>query len=118
MSNRYQIHLDQNGGFVLPKELQEVFKPGCTLEIFVQGNGRIVLKRYLETCVFCSETANLKRLRGAPVCPIGASVMHRLWTQYYKDRKLIHTNYLDPTEEETNAITHLDGSLIFEEECE
>lgn len=62
--------VDELGRIVLPKELRVTLniKEKDPLEIYVEDDGRIILKKYEPTCVFCGGMNNIIRYRGYNVC--------------------------------------------------
>ena len=61
--------VDQLGRIVLPAELRRLFgiHEGDLVEIFVE-EGRIVLAKVEEHCIFCGSTAELREFSGKLVC--------------------------------------------------
>lgn len=61
--------LDKLGRIVLPKELRKVFHIDNedSLEIFVEED-RIILKKYVPSCIFCSNDTGMKEHNGKFVC--------------------------------------------------
>jgi AbrB family transcriptional regulator, transcriptional pleiotropic regulator of transition state genes len=61
--------VDQLGRIVLPAELRRLFgiHEGDLVEIFVE-EGRIVLAKVEEHCVFCGSTTDLREFGGKLVC--------------------------------------------------
>ena len=61
--------LDELGRIVIPKELRDQFdiKEKDPVEIFVDDNS-IVLKKYEESCLFCSSTEELTRFKDKLIC--------------------------------------------------
>jgi transcriptional pleiotropic regulator of transition state genes len=61
--------IDDLGRIVLPMELRN--KLGITekdpIEIFVDGQS-IILKKYENSCIFCSNTKNLINYKGKLIC--------------------------------------------------
>lgn len=62
--------IDELGRIVLPKELRRTFhiNEKDPLEIYVDEGGRIILKKYEPTCVFCGSTHKLAAFNGHNVC--------------------------------------------------
>ncbi len=62
--------IDDVGRIVLPKELRESFDlqdNKDSVEIFVEGD-RIILKKYMPSCLFCGSSEKLIELSGHKVC--------------------------------------------------
>ena len=62
--------VDELGRIVLPKELRVTLniKEKDPLEIYVDDDGRIVLKKYEPTCVFCGGMNDIVRFYDYNVC--------------------------------------------------
>jgi transcriptional pleiotropic regulator of transition state genes len=62
--------IDELGRIVLPKELRRTFhiNEKDPLEIYVDEGGRIILKKYEPTCVFCGSINGLTSFNGHNVC--------------------------------------------------
>ena len=62
-------HLDELGRIVLPKELRRNLhmEPKDEVEIFTEED-RIVLKKYVPTCIFCSQGESVTEFMGKRVC--------------------------------------------------
>lgn len=62
--------VDELGRIVLPIELRRTLDIDVRdpLEIYIEGNDTIILKKYQPTCVFCGESANIRNFRGKNVC--------------------------------------------------
>lgn len=62
--------VDELGRIVLPKELRNVLniKERDPLEIFVDEENRIILKKYEPACIFCGSMKNIVSYRGYNVC--------------------------------------------------
>ena len=62
-------NLDELGRIVLPIELRRVLDiDRAPLEIFLEDDGSIVLRKYEPSCVFCGESSNVTNFRGKMVC--------------------------------------------------
>lgn len=62
--------MDELGRIVLPKELRELMdiKPKDGLEIFAEGNSRLILQKYVPACVFCGEASNTVVYNEKKIC--------------------------------------------------
>lgn len=62
--------VDELGRIVLPKELRMTLKINekDPLEIFVDEDGRIILKKYEPSCIFCNGMNNTTSFKGHNVC--------------------------------------------------
>ncbi len=58
------------GRIVLPKELRVTLniKEKDPLEIYVDDDGKIILKKYEPTCIFCGGMDGIIRFHGYNVC--------------------------------------------------
>lgn len=62
-------NLDELGRIVLPIELRRVLDiDRSPLEIFLEDDGSIILRKYEPSCVFCGESSNVTNFRGKMVC--------------------------------------------------
>lgn len=62
--------IDEVGRIVLPKELRKTFdlkESEDAVEILVDGD-RIILKKYMPSCIFCKSNDNLIDFKGQKVC--------------------------------------------------
>ena len=62
--------VDELGRIVLPIELRRTLDIDVRdpLEIYIEGNDTIILKKYQPTCVFCGESNGIRNFRGKNVC--------------------------------------------------
>lgn len=62
--------VDELGRLVIPKEIRKNMDIRCgdPLEIFVDGQDTIVLKKNLCACVFCQSNEDLSDYMGKKVC--------------------------------------------------
>lgn len=62
--------LDKLGRIVLPKELRRTLniENEDYLEIYVEDNDKIVLRKYEPTCLFCGSKQHVVEFRGKKVC--------------------------------------------------
>ena len=62
--------IDDLGRIVIPKELRRTMgiDEKDALEIFVEENGKIILKQYSPGCVFCDNVEDLTEIKGNMVC--------------------------------------------------
>jgi len=62
--------IDDLGRIVLPKELRKTMNINVKdpLEIFVENDGSIVLKKYEPACIFCGNANNTIEYKGKIVC--------------------------------------------------
>ena len=62
--------VDELGRLVIPKEIRKTMDIRCgdPLEIFVEGEDTIVLKKHLSACVFCQSQDELCEYKGKKVC--------------------------------------------------
>lgn len=65
--------IDDNGRVVIPKNLlTDILKANVDDRVFVQisyTDDSIILKRYQDTCSFCSCCDGLKEYQGIKICP-------------------------------------------------
>ena len=61
--------IDKLGRFVIPVELRNKMgiENGDAIEIFAE-QGRIVLKKYEKSCIFCKEETGILEYMGRPIC--------------------------------------------------
>ena len=61
--------IDKLGRFVIPVELRNKLgiENGDAIEIFAE-QGRIVLKKYEKSCIFCKEEYGITDYMGRPIC--------------------------------------------------
>ena len=66
--------IDELGRIVLPIELRRSMNinEGDPLEIYVEGNNTIVLKKYLPACIFCGDSRGIQTYKGYNICPVCA----------------------------------------------
>ncbi len=62
--------IDNLGRVVLPKELRRTLNinPKDPIEIYVEDDGSIVLKKYEPACIFCGIADNVLDYMGKNVC--------------------------------------------------
>ena len=62
--------IDDLGRVVIPRELRRTMaiREGDALEIFVDSEGEIILKKYLPGCAFCNNVEHLWGHRGKWIC--------------------------------------------------
>jgi len=62
--------VDELGRIVLPKELRMTLNINekDPLEIFVDEDGRIVLKKYEPACIFCNSLNDIITFKGHSIC--------------------------------------------------
>lgn len=62
--------IDDLGRIVLPKELRETMNidKKDPMEIYVEGNGTIVLKKYQPACIFCGNAEDTLEYEGKVIC--------------------------------------------------
>lgn len=62
--------VDELGRIVLPKELRITLNINekDPLEIFVDDDGKIILKKYEPSCIFCSGMNDITPFKGHNVC--------------------------------------------------
>ena len=62
--------VDELGRIVLPKELRVTLNINekDPLEIFVDEDGRIVLKKYEPACIFCNNMDDVTTFKGHSIC--------------------------------------------------
>lgn len=62
--------IDELGRVVLPKELRTTFNINerDPLEIFVEDDGKIILKKYEPSCIFCNGMKGILTFKGHSVC--------------------------------------------------
>lgn len=61
--------MDNLGRFVLPKEIRDTMdiNPKDSIEIFVD-NDKIILKKYMPACIFCSNADEVTYFKGKLIC--------------------------------------------------
>ena len=61
--------VDELGRIVVPKEIRKKLGIGTDdpVEIYVEGE-QIILKRYVEACIFCGKSENICKFMDRPVC--------------------------------------------------
>ena len=61
--------VDELGRIVLPKKMRENLDIDIRdqVELFVEGD-RIILKKYMPTCIFCDSSRGITTFRGKNVC--------------------------------------------------
>jgi len=61
--------IDKLGRFVIPVELRSKLgiENGDAIEIFAE-QGRIVLKKYEKSCIFCKEESDITEYMTRPIC--------------------------------------------------
>lgn len=71
--------IDKLGRFVIPVELRNKLgiENGDAIEIFAE-QGRIVLKKYEKSCVFCREEYDITEYMGRPICKVCISKIKEL----------------------------------------
>ena len=62
--------LDNLGRIVLPKELRdhEELEEGTEMDIFLNDEGYIILRKSLSHCLFCGATSHIYAINGKPLC--------------------------------------------------
>lgn len=63
--------IDNLGRIVIPKEIRKRYNiqdNEDALEIFVDDNDCIVLKKYEPSCIFCKDASNIINFKGHNVC--------------------------------------------------
>ena len=62
--------IDELGRIVLPRELRAMMdlNPKDGVEIFADGNSRIILQKYLPACVFCGEAKDVIVYNEKKIC--------------------------------------------------
>jgi transcriptional pleiotropic regulator of transition state genes len=63
--------VDELGRIVIPIELRRTLniQERDSLEILVNREGEITLRKYQAGCTFCTETEGLVEFKGNPICP-------------------------------------------------
>ncbi len=72
--------VDELGRIVLPIELRRTLDIDVRdpLEIYIEGNDTIILKKYQPTCVFCGESTSIHSFKGKNVCENCAKALAEL----------------------------------------
>lgn len=72
--------VDELGRIVLPIELRRTLDIDVRdpLEIYIEGNDTIILKKYQPTCVFCGESTGIHSFKGKNVCENCAKALAEL----------------------------------------
>jgi transcriptional pleiotropic regulator of transition state genes len=62
--------VDELGRVVIPKELRRThaIEEGDPLEIFTDDGGKIILRKYEPSCIFCGQAKNMKFHKGKNIC--------------------------------------------------
>ena len=62
--------VDELGRIILPAEIRSNYeiKTGEEIDICVDENGRVVLRKSMKRCVFCQGTEKLTEIMRKPVC--------------------------------------------------
>ncbi len=62
--------VDDLGRIVLPKELRDTLyiKVKDPVEIFVDDEQHIILKKYEPACIFCGNAKDIHKIKGKNVC--------------------------------------------------
>ncbi len=62
--------IDDLGRIVLPKELRRTMNINKKdpMEIYVEGDGTIILKKYQPACIFCGNADDVLEFRGKVIC--------------------------------------------------
>ncbi|MFW5895672.1 MAG: AbrB/MazE/SpoVT family DNA-binding domain-containing protein [archaeon] len=62
--------IDDLGRVVIPKELRRTMEmgKGCPVEIFVEDDGKVILKKFESGCIFCNETEKIVNYKGKNIC--------------------------------------------------
>lgn len=62
--------VDELGRVVIPKEIRRVngINEGDPMEIYVDREGDIVLKKYEPGCILCGNAEDLKNIKGKNFC--------------------------------------------------
>lgn len=62
--------VDELGRIVLPIELRRTLDIAerDQLEIYIEGNDTIILKKYQPTCVFCGSAVEVRQYKGKCIC--------------------------------------------------
>ena len=62
--------IDELGRVVIPKEIRKHMDICCAdpLEIFVDGDDTIILKKHIDSCVFCQSKEELADYKGKKIC--------------------------------------------------
>ncbi len=62
--------IDDLGRIVLPKELRRTMNINKKdpMEIYVEGDGTIILKKYQPACIFCGSADDVFEFRGKVIC--------------------------------------------------
>jgi len=62
--------IDSLGRVVLPKEIRNIYNLNVndTIEIFVEDDEQIILKKYDKACIFCKKTKDIIEYEGKSVC--------------------------------------------------
>lgn len=63
-------NLDELGRIVIPMEIRKKFNIsiGDGMQIYVDNNNTIILKKYERNCIFCNSTKNLKVFNDKLIC--------------------------------------------------
>lgn len=72
--------VDELGRIVLPKELRTKFDIAerDALEIYTEGDNKIVLKKYEPACTFCGDASSIFTFKGRNVCPSCAKELRNI----------------------------------------
>ena len=64
--------IDELGRVVIPREIRKNFgliESETTLEIFVDSDQQVILRKYEPGCVFCGQAEGVTAYKGKLVCP-------------------------------------------------
>lgn len=67
----YIRKIDELGRVVIPKSIRIKFnidKPDDAVEFFSDGNGGIVLTKYIKGCIFCNSTEDIYEYENKYIC--------------------------------------------------
>lgn len=75
--------VDSLGRIVIPKEIRDMgnMEEGTPLEIYVDEEGQIILKKYEPDCIFCGEANDVVNWKGKNICK---KCLHELRTKVNK----------------------------------
>ncbi|MDU2064385.1 MAG: AbrB/MazE/SpoVT family DNA-binding domain-containing protein [Sporomusaceae bacterium] len=73
--------VDELGRIVMPRELRRTLdiNEGDRIEVFVDGE-QIILKKFVDSCVFCGQSAELAKYKEKPVCLACAAELGKVKT--------------------------------------
>ena len=62
--------IDSVGRLIIPCGIRKMAKinNNDAVEIYMEDDNKIILKKYSTRCIFCSETDDIEDFKGKPIC--------------------------------------------------